>query len=450
MYGTDYPPVPDLDPWADPDEAQGDELTPGETWRAVDLEETLRGLQSGAIQRLRPTVGRLVDGRGLFYPRKVNGVAGASNCGKTWTALLASVQEIEAGRHVVYVDLEDDAAGVLERLLDLGADPAVILARFHYVHPDEPYGESAQKRLTELVEGYCATLVVVDSTGESLALDRARPNDDDDVARWFRRFPSRIASMGPAVVVLDHMTKADDGGLWPIGSQRKRAAITGAQYIQSTVSGFSKDTAGRAKLVCAKDRHGNYRPGQRVADLVVTPQGEHLASLWGHETPAAPSSDGRPVDLMERVSRALEDAAAPMTANEVNKAVTGGRRAVFGALDLLVTEGYANWTARGKSHLHVSQRPYRVADDPTRAQEPPDPLDGSPGWFGGSGSLKEGTREPPTNRFLEPPENHLGTTREAGAGDLDEPPLTCACGAPIGELRTAYGRTTCAGCERAS
>ena len=469
MYGTDYPEPVVPDPWADPDELQDDDYAPGKSWQAIDLAETLAGLQNGTIQRLTPTVGRLVDGRGLFYPRKVNGIAGASNCGKSWTALLACVQEIQAGENVVYVDLEDDAAGILERLLALGADPPAILARFHYVRPDESYGESAQRALTELVARVHPTLVVIDSTGESLALDRAKPNDDDDVARWFRRLPSRIARMGPAVVVLDHMAKADDGALWPIGSQRKRAAITGAQYIQSTVAGFSKDTPGRSKIVCAKDRHGNYRQGQRVADLVVTPGDEHLATLWGQEEPVSAPSDARPVDLMERVSRVLEAASAPMTTNDVAEAVKGGRKAILGALDILVTEGFVSWTyGARKAHMHRSCRPYRADDDPKARQEPVDPLTGASDRFTGSGSLKEGTGEPVTDRFSEPVGNQSGTSHlvvsepvsdttsplfpdpRVGSGkaapDLDERPPCPSCQRLMGRSESAAGM--CRQCQR--
>jgi hypothetical protein len=52
-----------------------------------------------------------------------------------------------------------------------------------------------------------------------MALDGAKPNDDD-TARWFRGLPA-AARLGPAVVVIDHVVKSDEGGLWPIGSQRK-------------------------------------------------------------------------------------------------------------------------------------------------------------------------------------------------------------------------------------
>lgn len=347
-------------------EAQAVRL-PGDTWQAVELQTTLSGLLDGTIKRLAPTVGTRNDGNALIYRGKVNGIAGASGSGKSWTALLCCAQELAAGDHAVYVDLEDDAASVLERLLLLGADPDVILDQFHYVHPDEQYGDLAAARLTALVERAQPTLVVIDSTGESLALDGAKPNDDDDVARWFRRLPTRIARLGPAVVILDHVVKADESGLWPIGSQRKRAAISGAQYMQTAVRMFDRDTDGLARLVCAKDRHGNYRQGMKVAELHVTPsRSDAYATLRnppGEKN--AESSRFRPTTYMERVSRALEEAPTALTFRGIDKTVRGKQQYIKSAVDALASEGYVN-TQPGlrNSTLHTSARPYRQTDDP--------------------------------------------------------------------------------------
>lgn len=354
------------------------EPAPGDTWRPVDLADVVARVLSGQITRHEPTVGARDDGAGLFYAGKVNGVAGASGSGKSWTALFASVQQLAAGRHVVYVDLEDDPAGVVGRLLDAGAEPEAIVARFHYVQPDESYGEPAAGRLVATVTEHDPALVVIDSTGESMALDGAKPNDDDDTARWFRRLPTAVAKLGPAVLVLDHVVKADDGGLWPIGSQRKRAAISGAQYMQTVIRPFAKDTPGAAKLVCAKDRHGNYRPGQKVAELTVSPIGDgvDLALRAPSDAPGPAGEVFRPTSLMEKVSRALELAGEPLSGRGVDERVSGKQQHVAQALDVLVAEGYVERVdGPRRSRIHTPTRPYRQADDPASdAYEPQDAL----------------------------------------------------------------------------
>lgn len=421
---------------------------PGASWQPVDLADTLAGLLAGTITRHAPSVGRRDDGAALFYPGKVNGVAGASGSGKTWTALHAAAQELAAGSTVIYVDLEDDAAGVVGRLLDIGADPAVIGERFRYVSPDESYGLAARTFLEALVVDLAPSLVVIDSTGESMALDGAKPNDDDDTARWFRRLPTALARRGPAVVVLDHVIKADDGGLWPIGSQRKRAAINGAQYMQTTLRPFAKDTAGAAKLVCAKDRHGNYRPGQKVADLAVTPAGDRLEVEL--RTPEAATTTAgetfRPTGYMERVSNALRLAGEPLTFNGITDRVTGKRQVIRTAVDVLIAEGHITTEPGPRSStLHTLAKPFHETEDnrePVDRQVSPIPLvtgsgslEGEPGTshLTGSGNQWGTSGEPVT----EPAPQRTCTDCRADLSDRPPGVRTCP---PCADARIARAR----------
>lgn len=328
-------------------------------WAPLDLTATVAGLLDGTIDRPEPTIG-CFGGGCLFYAGRINSVHGDSTGGKTWTALVTAKQEMERGETVVYVDLEDTAAGVVSRLLlDLGAAPEVVAERFVYLHPDEPLTPAAAKGLAALLDARRPSLVVVDSTGEALAIEGANPNADEEVARWFRLLPRLAVRCGAAVLLLDHATKAGDNDLWPIGSQRKRAAVTGAAYLQKVATPFGKDQDGKAVLICAKDRHGNYPLRRRVAALTV--RGGAITLEPEHSTSAA--GDFRPTGLMERVSLLLEAADGPLTGRNVTDAVTGKKGAVTAALDALVREGHVRREPgpRG-SHLHTSVRPYREAD----------------------------------------------------------------------------------------
>lgn len=341
----------------------------GASWAEVDLSATMAGVLAGTIERPAPTIGRRTDGQALFYRGRVNGVAGHSNAGKSWTAFAAAVQELSAGEHVVYIDLEDDAVGAVTRLLALGANPDDVLARFHYHCPQETYTDAAAQALAANLDQYAPSLVVIDSTGEGLALDGAKPNDDDDVARWFRRLPTPVARQtGAAVVVLDHVVKSDDGeGLWPGGSHRKRAAITGAQYMQVNVNPFDQTTPGYSKLVCAKDRHGNYRSRQTVALLHIDPEGERVHAQL--RVPAETGTSGigtwRPTAIMERVSKALEAAGEPLGVRALDRAVSGKKEHRQLATKLLIETGHvATGAGRNRAVLHTVVNPYRQADDP--------------------------------------------------------------------------------------
>lgn len=384
----------DLDPWADDVEAA--DALPASSWRPVTLGDVIDGLRAGTLTRPKPTIGHIQGGGCLFYPGRVNGLAGESNAGKTWTALAACAQELAAGNAVIYVDLEDDAAGIVGRLLDLGADPDAIRDRFGYINPVERFDVAAREDLAAVIDALRPTAVVIDSTGEALALHGANPNADEDVATWFRVMPRWIADRGPGVLVLDHVTKADDAGLWPIGSQRKRAAITGAQYMQRVVRPFAKGAAGHAKLVCAKDRSGNYRAGQHVADLNVSPTGNgvHVELIAAVEREQTSAGTFRPTGFMERISRAVEASPEPLTFNGICERVTGKRTHLRAAVDALTAEGFLSARPGPRSGvLHSSVKPFREAGEPVEPGAGPatgstgsGSLDGEPGTSDMTGS----------------------------------------------------------------
>ncbi len=270
-----------------PDEKPGEESEPDKTtprrssWLpapAGEDEAVIRQVYAGDVPREMPTVGPVWGGGGahpgaLFYRAKVNGLAGESGAGKSWVAMLAAHFELKAGQSVLYLDFEDDRAAVIGRFRTLGTPVEDVVRGLIYVHPDEPLKPPDRAALALLMAEREPSLVVVDSSGEALALFGKNPNADEDVAEFMRTVPRWLARMPcrPAVVLLDHQTKADDsGGLWPIGSQRKRAAISGAQYVLRGVDAFDRDTSGHSTIVCAKDRPGNFLKDSKVAQLVVT------------------------------------------------------------------------------------------------------------------------------------------------------------------------------------
>lgn len=348
---------------------------PGAGWGAVPrsrVADLVLAHQEGRLQRLRPEIGFLgdVDQDGeplaLFYRGRTNGIAGDSNGGKTFTAIEASKQELVAGSSVVYVDFEDTIEGILMRLLDAGVDPAALSERFGYVQPEGKFDDpKARAKFGRVLDEYQPTLVVIDSAGEALSMEGSRPNEDDEVARWFKVLPRWVAAhpSRPAVVILDHVTKAE-GGLWPIGSQRKRAAINGAQYRQDVVEPFSRTRDGYSKLTCAKDRHGNYYIGQVVAELGVTNStgSLELAMRWVTPETEAGSSEWRPTEVMEAVSEYLAKHAeteAARTQNQVVANVVGKKQTLTKALALLQQDGFVEISdGPNRSLLYTLLRPY--------------------------------------------------------------------------------------------
>jgi len=82
-----------------------------------------------------------------------------------------------------------------------------------------------------------------------------------------------MTNPGHTVLLIDHGTKAGDSPLYPSGSKRKRALISGAAWSVELVTPFSRDHPGKLKLICAKDRHGTYRRGEIGAWVHVDPTG---------------------------------------------------------------------------------------------------------------------------------------------------------------------------------
>lgn len=280
------------------------------TWGALDLSDYLAA--DGEDEK--PTICRLPSGRALFYDAAINGVAGEPAAGKSWVAFLAAVQEMRQGYPVVFVDLEDTPRRTVKRLYAVGASQAEVAELFRYVRPEEGYNQTSRDALDRVAEG--ARLVVIDSTGEALSLQGAKSNADEDVTAWFTALPKHLAQRGKCVLLLDHVAKVE-GGRWPIGSQRKLAAISGAQYTLGLGKAFSRTEGGWSELIVSKDRHGTYYQGEKPAmlDVLVDPGSFELTDHDGRETEIA----GPPKKLSQRdrvleVLRATEE---PLTAEEI-------------------------------------------------------------------------------------------------------------------------------------
>ena len=334
-------------------------------WDPIDLRAVLNG---GRITPA-PTVLARSDGVHLFYPGRVNMVMGEPESGKTWVADYAAAQELKAGHHVVFFDFEDVAETSVERLLALGAKPEEILARFSYYDTPPRFDELGR----DVLQGYFAergapSLFVLDGVTEAMGMLGLDPYKGLDVTQFYGAAPRWFAKLGAAAVLLDHVVKDKEGrGRWAIGSERKLSGLDGAAYSVDLLRPFGRERTGQAKLTLAKDRCGHVRQhegaGRAIAilELEAWPDGKISARLEAPE----PSSDRdrpfRPTVIMERVSKTLEGAPAPLSARAVRGQTTGKVETVAIALELLVAEGYVAAEAAGRGAvMHRSLRPFRA------------------------------------------------------------------------------------------
>lgn len=353
-------------------ETQGDACS----WLPVDVSDAVHRITNGLVTRPVPTIGRL-DGRseshpgGLLYPGRVCGIAGDSNAGKSMTALAICAQEVAAGSRVIYVDYEDRVEGVVGRLLEIGCPPHLVAANFLYCGPVDRLSNAGRAALESSIREHTPTLVVLDSVGEGLSLDRRNPNADDEVAAWFQDTARWFARLGPCCLLIDHITKSNDGDLWPIGSQRKRAAIDGVQYMLRVVEPFSRERDGHSVLVCAKDRHGNYHQGQKVAAVHVrrtNESGGTAVELVAIDSRTSHSSS-RSAHVMEKASIYIENTDDPKlrSKTKIAAAVRGNAATARKALDALVSEGFVICDNTSQTHVYTSVQPFR-ADVDARGQ----------------------------------------------------------------------------------
>ncbi len=317
-----------------------EESDPYESWEPRDVGAAIRG-EKVAVE---PTVLQRSDGRCLMYSAQTNLIFGDPGTGKSWVALVVAAQEITAGRCVVWLDFEDsDETRVVSRLRDLGIPDERILEQFFYANPVCPHAPAAIARVVDFVTATNASLVVVDSVGEAFGLDGVNEDKDVEVAPWMRAVLRAIADAGPAVLAIDHRTKSRENNLFPSGSKRKTSTLSGAGYRLETETPFSRYRAGTVRIVCVKDRDGNFTRNEVAAVVRFDPDDPGRLVV----TVAAPVPERsktavdaeRIAKLVCAVIRLAKDAAEPMTGRELISRLSGSTEDKRAAIDVAARIG---------------------------------------------------------------------------------------------------------------
>jgi hypothetical protein len=323
------------------------------SWRPVDLELVLSGEWAPA----RPDVGRRNDDVGMFYRGKVHSVSSESEGLKTWLLLVVTVLEIRAGNHVLFIDFEDDEAGVVGRLLALQLSPELVRSHFHYVRPIESVNSMVNLNdLAEIVTTYRPTLAIIDGITEAMTMHGLNPLDNQDIATFGRMLPRRLARAGCATVCLDHVVKdAESRGRYALGGVHKLNAVDGAAYLLEGRDPFGIGLTGRSAILIAKDRPGQLRKHGRqrkdklfeFGELVLTSHHESYVEYEVRPPDGAAPSEFRPTALMGKICAALVEH-GPMAQRAILATVTGKRQYAIDALVLLQRDGYVSDTSPHK------------------------------------------------------------------------------------------------------
>lgn len=348
----------------DCDDEEGDQADEERLW--VDLTWLLEG-EPPTVAPPRWT--RRSDGAALFYAGRINGVFGDPETAKSWLAMTAVVEALDAGARATYLDADHNGAvEVAQRLVGLGADPATVAdpGRFRLYEPGDRADLAAWvgRMLT-----WRPAVAVVDSVGEIVPMLGLKSTDNDDITVAIRRVLKPVAhEAGACLVAVDHLPKnaeARSSG-YAIGGTAKKRAVDGSYLSVEAVTPPAPGHLGRVRLTIEKDRNGALRersPGKAAGDFVLDSRGHTVA--WSVEaTPMTDAGKVKPTYLMEQISRVLEAADEPMSLTQLEEAVKGKAVYIREAAGLLVTERYIKAEPGPRnSTLHSSTRPYRQEAD---------------------------------------------------------------------------------------
>jgi hypothetical protein len=326
--------------------------SPETSWRLVDL----------VAEEAEPA--GPPDIVGLFYVGRNHLVSGESESAKSWLALIAAVEELAAGRGVLWVDGDDMGAGdVLERLRVLGAADEDVSGLFGYVAPSEPLGGDVRGELVARAEALDCRLVIWDGFNPLLAMHGFDPNSGTDVEAFYRLIDP-FRKLGAANVITDNVAKSrETRGAWAIGSERKKSKAEVHLGMRSLVT-LVRGGTGRSRIDVLKDRPGRLqRPCPGV--LVLESVGDRCRwRIEPNESRAGDGGDFRPTMYMERVSRYLERHEVPRSRNQIENEVPGKGAHIRVAIDRLILEEHAT-AVEGPRGAKLVQllRPFVEADD---------------------------------------------------------------------------------------
>lgn len=318
----------------------------------------MREILKGEHKPTLPTVfKRTDDEQPLLYRSRVNMFLGEPEGAKTFAALVAITQEIEAGNVVMLVDLEDAFETTAERLQQLGLSDEQIEEHLYYATPDSEFDATAAANIEVDIREMCAktggefTLAAIDSMTEAMSIQNLDPDRGTDVTKLYHGIAQFLTRLKAAVVIIDHVVKSNDArGRWAIGSERKISGINGAAYAFTAEQNFGRGQVGKIKLTIAKDR-----PGYMRALGVGTGKKKTIANLTLVSSPvtskitatlSAPTPLHAPAELSSALERrkvaaceAVREAGTGISATDLKAAMPGQNEGKATEIQGMVDEG---------------------------------------------------------------------------------------------------------------
>jgi len=316
---------------------------------------------------VEPSMLRREDGNHILYPGKINAIFGESESGKTWVALEAVRQELARGNKVFYIDFEDSARGIMNRLKTLKTPPEA-LSRFLYANPDTPYSPAISEALLATLAEFEPTLVVVDGVNAAMNLMGLDLEKNKDATEFSQRILRPLRTFNSGILTIDHVTKSKDTrGNYAIGAQAKRADIDGVAISVSVEQPFGRGTDGALALTVTKDRPGFVRaicPDAKSLGIAnVKSNGESLTVSISGGTVRISSREQK----METVADLLQRHGYEMGRNEIAEQLRKeghsiGNDELKQVIDSLLMARSIDYRKQGQKYLYGFRAPFFAHD----------------------------------------------------------------------------------------
>jgi hypothetical protein len=315
-----------------------------------------------------PSMLRREDGNCLLYAGKINAIFGESESGKTWLALEAIRQELAKSKVVFYLDFEDSARGILNRLKAMRV-PTERLKLFRYANPDSKLEAGVGELMRTEIMAHVPSLIVVDGVNAAMNLMGLDLEKNKDATAFSQTILKPLRIGGAGILTIDHVTKSKDNrGNYAIGAQAKRADIDGAAFAVSVALPFGRGIDGALDITCTKDRPGFVRaicPDAKtvgVANLKSLPDGGIAVSITGGVAKIS-SRDQK----MEAVSDLLRRIGYEMGRNQIAEHMRQeghsiGNDELKFVIEALVAQGAVTYRKEGQKYLYGHQSEFFAND----------------------------------------------------------------------------------------
>ena len=329
----------------DLDEREYPQDTPAEGLTLADFRQEVSLLD---VERL-PSAFERLDGATLLYKGVANTLYGEPSTGKSWIALMVAIQQLRAGRRVIWWDSEDRASTLARRLQLLRATDLIGHPNLKWIS-GEIQGSPAimAEALAYLDGGSGPGLVVIDS-----ATSFGCPKDGADVQPWVKAHIKPWINAGHTPLLLDHVPKQrKDRPAGGVGSFEKLSDIRGAAlYAHGTA--WNGQQGGAINLTIHKDAHGQLPAPKFSVVATITAEWDGPTLDWKIGLPnVKEEGEDLQMDLMD----ALEGAGTEgVKGSRALRELLKGKRArdVDAAREELLQAGMIERAKDGRGYLYT-------------------------------------------------------------------------------------------------